>query len=265
MKRKKQLDGKIALITGASQGQGEAEARLFVERGARVILADINEKKGVKLQKELGTSAEFFKLNVASEEDWKELIKNIKSTFPHLNVLICNAGISPAPKNIENLKLEEYLKVVNTNQIGTFLAIKSSLSLLKKAKTASIITISSTAGLSGVTGLAPYASSKFAIRALTKVASLELGQYGIRVNSILPGPIDTEMLRPEGEWGIDMRKALANSNPLGRIGTSTDIAEMAAFLASDASSFCNGADFVVDGGILAGTFSPPDSTDPWEA
>ena len=92
-----------------------------------------------------------------------------------------------------------------------------------------------------------------------------MGQYGIRVNSILPGPIDTEMLRPEGEWGIDMRKALANSNPLGRIGTPTDIAEMAAFLASDASSFCNGADFVVDGGILAGTFSPPDSTAPWEA
>ena len=254
MNRRKQLDGKIALITGASQGQGEAEARLFVERGAKVILGDINEKKGMKLQKELGSSAEFFKLNVSSDEDWKELINSVKSRHRYLNVLICNAGISPAPKNIENLKLKEYLEVINTNQIGTFLAIKSSLPLLKKAKTASIITISSTAGLNGVTGLAPYASSKFAIRALTKVASLELGQYGI----------DTEMLRPEGEWGIDMRKALANSNPLGKIGTPTDIAEMAAFLASDASSFCNGADFVVDGGILAGTFSPPDSSDPWE-
>ncbi len=264
MTRKKQLEGKIALITGASQGQGEAEARLFVERGAKVILADINEKKGLKLEKELGDATKFFKLDVSSENNWKDLKKEIDSNYNLLDILICNAGISPAPKNIEDLKLSEYMKVINTNQIGTFLGIQACIPFLKKAKSGSIITISSTAGLNGVTGLAPYASSKFAIRALTKVASLELGRYGIRINSILPGPIDTEMLRPAGDWGVDMREALSSSNPTGRIGTPTDVAEMAAFLASDVSSFCNGADFVVDGGVLAGTFSSPDTKSPWE-
>ena len=189
----------------------------------------------------------------------------IGKSYKHLDILVSNAGISPAPKRIEELELKEYLKVININQIGTFLAIKSTIPYLKKSGKSSIITISSTAGINGVTGLAPYVSSKFAIRAITKVASLELGHYGIRVNSILPGPIDTEMLRDEGDWGIDMRKALSESNPLGRIGRPIDVAELAAFLASDVSSFCNGADFIIDGGILAGTYSPPDSKDPWES
>ena len=265
MMKKKQLEGKIALITGGSQGQGEAEARLFIETGAQVILGDINEKKGEDLAKELGSSAEFFKLDVALEKDWGGLMKEIDIKHNHLDILVSNAGISPPPKRIEDLELKEYLKVIDTNQIGTFLAIRSTIPLLKKSLSGSIITISSTAGLNGVTGLAPYASSKFAVRALTKVASLELGHYGIRVNCILPGPIDTEMLRPEGDWGVDMREALSNSNRSGRIGKPVDVAELVAFLASDASSFCNGADFVVDGGILAGTFSPPDAKDPWES
>ena len=136
---------------------------------------------------------------------------------------------------------------------------------MRKSGGGSIITISSTAGVTGVTGLAPYSSSKFAIRALTKVAALELGHYGIRINAILPGPIDTEMLTPEGGWGVDMRDALSKSNPLGRIGKPLDVAELAAFLASDASSFCNGGDFIIDGGVLAGTYSPPDGKDPWES
>ena len=262
---KKQLEDKIALITGGAQGQGMAEAKLFVERGAKVVIGDVNEKKGKELAEELGPSASFFKLDVSLQKDWEEIMLKINSKYSSLDILVSNAGISPAPKRIEDLDVEEYLKVININQIGSFLAIKSVIPLMRKSGGGSIITISSTAGVTGVTGLAPYSSSKFAIRALTKVAALELGHYGIRINAILPGPIDTEMLKPEGGWGVDMRDALSKSNPLGRIGKPSDVAELAAFLASDASSFCNGGDFIIDGGVLAGTYSPPDGKDPWES
>ena len=152
---------------------------------------------------------------------------------------------------IEETTEEEYRRVIEINQLGCFSSIKHSIAPMKQAGAGSIILISSTAGIDAVAGIAAYTSSKFAVKSLARVAALELGRSNIRVNTVHPGPIDTAM----SHWGgHDMRPALAKGNPMGRIGTPREVAEVVAFLASDASSYCTGGAFSVDGGETAGVF-----------
>ena len=248
------LDGKIALISGAARGQGAAEARLFVQEGGRVVIGDVLHEPGQTLADELGAAARFAALDVTREDDWAAAVALTVEAFGGLNVLVSNAGISPPPTPISATTLEEYVRVITVNQVGTFLGIRAVIDAMVAGGGGSIVVISSAGGIEGTWGLGPYVSSKFAVRGLTKVAALELARQGIRVNSVHPGPVDTAMLDPEAWHGVDVRRTMAEAMPLGRLARPAEIAELVLFLASDASSYSTGSEFVADGGHLAGPF-----------
>jgi 3alpha(or 20beta)-hydroxysteroid dehydrogenase len=246
------LEGKVALVTGAARGQGEAEARSFVEEGACVVLGDVLDDAGRKVADSLGAAALYLHHDVASEESWANAVATTLRVFERLDVLVNNAGIlQVAP--IERIALEDYMRVVRVNQAGCLLGMRAVIPAMRKAGGGSIINVSSTCGIEGSAGLVAYVATKFAIVGMTKTAALELGALGIRVNAILPGGIDTPMGRGdmEGFERIDTEAVYA-ALPLGRIGRPEEVAKLAVFLASDESSYCTGSQFVIDGGMTAG-------------
>lgn len=246
----KRLEGKVALITGGARGQGEAEARLFVVEGARVVIADVLDAEGQRLAAEFGEAAMFQHLDVTRPEDWTAVVRTAQERFGKLDVLVNNAGIIRlAP--IEELSLEDYRKVVEVNQVGCWLGMKAVLPAMKAAGGGAIVNTSSVAGMEGVTCGSAYVASKFAVRGMTKVAALEFGRYNIRVNSVHPGGIDTAMGRPP-EFADYDPSTTYRTLPIPRIGRPQEVAEMVLFLASEQSSYCTGAEFIIDGGMLAG-------------
>jgi 3alpha(or 20beta)-hydroxysteroid dehydrogenase len=250
------LEGKVVLISGAARGQGAAEARLLAAEGARVVLGDVLDDDGTAVAAELGDDrAAYEHLDVTSDADWAAGVQAAVSRFGALHVLVSNAGIAPRPKPIIRTSPEEYRRVIEVNQVAAFLGIRAAAPVIAEAGGGSIVLTSSVNGMVGAGGIAGYASSKFALRGLAKSAALELGRYQIRVNTIHPGPIDTAMVQPESWGGFDMRPGLAASMPLGRIGQPEEVAELVCYLASDASAFCTGSEFVIDGGFLAGPFN----------
>jgi 3alpha(or 20beta)-hydroxysteroid dehydrogenase len=244
------LDGKVALISGAARGQGEAEARSFVREGARVVLGDILDDDGEQVAKDIGADALYRHLDVTSADDWQAAVQAATANFGRLDILVNNAGILKLGL-IESMPLSEYLAVINVNQVGCYLGMQAAIPALRAAGGGSIINTSSTSGLIGMTGLAAYTASKFAIRGMTKVAAMELGHEGIRVNSVHPGGIDTAMTKLP-EFGAIDQEAAYRTQPIPRIGQPEEVAELMVFLASDASSFCTGAEFVIDGGFTTG-------------
>lgn len=246
----KQLEGRVALITGGARGQGAAAARLFVAQGAEVVIADILTQEGEQLAQELGEAAIFQKLDVTSESDWKAVVATAKERFGKLDILVNNAGILTL-QPIEHMSLEDYLKVIQINQVGTWLGMKSVLPAMKEAGGGAIVNTSSVNGFEGVAYGSAYTASKFAVRGMTKVAALEYGQYNIRVNSVHPGGIDTPMARPPEMEEHDSSETYSRL-PIPRIGQPEEVAELVLFLASDKSSYCTGSEFVIDGGMLAG-------------
>ncbi|MBV1881205.1 MAG: glucose 1-dehydrogenase [Pseudomonadales bacterium] len=244
------LEGKVAIITGGARGQGAAEAALFVKEGAKVVITDVLTEEGEKLSAELGQNVLFLKQDVTQEESWIGVVKMTVEHFGKVDILINNAGIiRMAP--LVSTTLEDYMAVTNVNQVGVFLGMKSVVAAMTKAGGGSIVNISSIDGLVGMTMATAYVASKFAVRGMTKVAALELGQFGIRVNSIHPGGVATPMLEIPG-LEIDPEDNVFNSVPLGRIGQPEDIAKLASYLASDESSYSTGSEFVVDGGMTCG-------------
>lgn len=197
------LDGKVALISGAARGQGEAEARAFVREGARVVLGDVLDDLGLRVADELGRAATYVHLDVTRPDHWAAAVHTATSAFDQLDVLVNNAGILRVG-TIEQMPLEEYLQVVRVNQVGCFLGMQAAIPALRAAGGGSIVNTSSTSGLSGMAGTGPYAASKFAVRGMTKTASIELGPDNIRVNSVHPGGIDTPMTAaPPGFEDVD--------------------------------------------------------------
>jgi len=245
------LEGKVALITGAARGQGAAEARLFAQRGAKVMLCDVLDTEGQAVAAEIGANAAYQRLDVTSESDWKKVVQATVDKFGKLNVLVNNAGIITPVKEIGDTSLSDYMKVINVNQVGVFLGMREVVAPMKKAGGGSIVNISSIDGLIGMTGGTAYCASKFAVRGMTKVAALELGKYGIRVNSIHPGGILTPMMTGAG---LDAQTAgdIFGKVPLGRIGQPEEMATLAAYLASDDASYSTGSEFIADGGLTAG-------------
>jgi 3alpha(or 20beta)-hydroxysteroid dehydrogenase len=239
------LDGKVALVSGAARGMGEAHARLFVAEGARVVLGDVLDEPGGKLAAELGDAAHFLHLDVTQEDSWRRAVAAAGERYGRLDVLVNNAGILHFSR-LEETALEDFERVVRVNQTGCFLGMKAAIPALRAAGGGSIVNVSSIAGLQGVWSGVSYTASKFAVRGMTKSAALELGADGIRVNSVHPGGVDTPMLDGLGQGpGYD-------DQPIARIGRPQEVAELVLWLASDASSYCTGAEFVVDGGATAG-------------
>ena len=185
------LAGKVAIVTGGAKGMGEATVRLFVEHGARVVIGDIAEEQGQALAEELGEAAVFCRMDVTSQDDWTKAVA-VAQEFGPLNVLVNNAGMVHMA-SITDTSPEDFMKVVEVNQLSTFLGVRAVIEPMKAAGVGSIINVSSIDGLHSCSGLGAYSSSKWAVRGFTKAAAIELGQYGIRVNSVHPGGIYTSM------------------------------------------------------------------------
>ena len=239
------LDGKVAIITGAARGQGEAEARLFAAEGARVVITDVIADRGAALAAQIGAGARFVRQDVSREADWNHVIAEALAAFGRIDILINNAAISGATK-LEATLPDDYDRVYRVNQFGVYLGMRAVLEPMKAVGGGCIINISSVAGVKGTSTLFPYAASKWAVRGMTKAAALELARYKIRVNAIVPGIIETEMLR---ETPLGMSDVLLRTTPMRRMGAVEEIAGAALYLASDAAAFVTGIDLTVDGGM----------------
>ena len=242
------LNGKIALVTGGAAGMGAAHARGIVAEGGKVLIGDLADEAGQQLADELGDSAIFVHMNVTESADWDNAVKVARDTFGGLNVLVNNAGIM-GMGSIATYSEEDWDRVMAINVKGAFLGIKHSFEALKESQPASIINVSSVTGLQGVGGLAPYSTSKWALRGLTKSAALEFANKGIRVNTIFPGTIASPM-------NLVTPGADAEKSSLTRAADPAEITALVVYLASDESGFSSGADFVADGGVTAGSVMP---------
>lgn len=242
------LSGKVAIITGAAQGQGAAEARLFADLGARVVLTDVLAERGQQVAASIGAAARFVPHDVADENGWAAVVDTAITEFGGVDALVNNAAICRVVPLVEQT-VDGFETMLRVNLIGPFLGMQAVIEPMKAAGGGSIINVSSQAGLQGLTGYSAYGASKWGLRGMSKVAALELGPAGIRVNTVFPGMIDTPMVAhlevvrgPGGHPGA----------PLNRVGAPEEVAEVVAFLASDASSYISGADLSVDGGASAG-------------
>jgi 3alpha(or 20beta)-hydroxysteroid dehydrogenase len=238
------LDSKIALITGGARGQGAAEAERFVAEGATVYITDVLVEDGEATAERLGAGVNFLEHDVTSEADWAAVVAAVIEAEGRIDVLVNNAGIFKIARALDT-SLDDWNRMIAINQTGVFLGIRECGRVMKEQESGSIINISSVAGLGGVGIAHAYAASKWAVRGMTKSAALEFSRCGVRVNSVHPGIIDTDMMRDSGVPNP------TEGIPMGRTGTADEVANMVLFLASDESSYCSGHEFVVDGAMKA--------------
>ncbi|MQG83650.1 MAG: glucose 1-dehydrogenase [SAR202 cluster bacterium] len=244
------LDGKVALISGGSKGQGAAEAKLFAQEGAKVVLADILDDEGKKIEAEInetGGEAMYLHLDVTSEADWAAAVRAAVDSYGKLDILVNNAGIL-LRKGVEETSAEEWDRVQDVNSKGVFLGVKAAIPAMREAGGGSIVNISSIAGLRGSTSTA-YGASKGLVRLLTKSTAVQYGPEGIRCNSVHPGIIETDMTE-EMLDSVGREQWLART-PLRIIANAHDVALGVLYLASDESRYVTGSELVIDGGITA--------------
>ncbi|MBS4754322.1 glucose 1-dehydrogenase [Nocardioides sp. zg-ZUI104] len=242
------LDSKIAIVTGGAQGQGAAISRAYAAEGARVVIADVAEQEGRAVAAEIGDAAHFVSHDVSDAASWQRVMEETSTRFGAVDVLANNAGILRFG-DIERMPVEEVELLWRVNQLGVFLGMQAVTRTMRKNGGGSIINASSVEGLAGMPSCTAYAATKWAIRGMTKCAAMELGPRGIRVNSVHPGMIDTPMTRAHG--GDAAMEYGASKVPLRRVGVPEDVAGLYVFLASDESSYLNGAEIAVDGGVTS--------------
>jgi len=246
------FEGRTVLVTGAAKGQGAEEARRFAAEGASVVVADVLDAEGEATAKEIGDAARFVHLDVTSEDDWAAVCGGLDV----LHVLVNNAGVLGAFAPMFDSEVEAFRRTLDINVVGAFLGLKHAGAVIARSGGGAIVNISSISGMWGTPYAPAYTASKWGVRGLTKAAAVELGRRGIRVNSVHPGGVLTDMTRAMGDDGsTDWYKRL----PVPRIGTVDDVAGAVLFLASDEAAYITGAELVVDGGTLAGdlTLIPP--------
>jgi NAD(P)-dependent dehydrogenase (short-subunit alcohol dehydrogenase family) len=259
----KELDGKVAIVTGGASGIGRATAELLARAGAHTVVADIDER-GAEVARAIvagGGGAEYAPLDVTDERAWESLVQTVLGARGHLDVLVNNAGIAVG-RQVTEMSYEEWRKVLAVNVDGTFFGTKHALRAMRHARTAGVIVnISSAAGIVGTPGASAYAASKGAVRLFTKAVALECAAEGIRVNSIHPGAVKTPIWEKGEKWSEFVAKAggpdaawgqIAKSTPLGRMAEPEEIAFLVLYLASDRARFVTGSELVIDGGYTAG-------------
>ncbi|MEC0371078.1 SDR family oxidoreductase [Paenibacillus chibensis] len=240
------LEGKVAIVTGGASGIGECMVDLFAHEGAIVIAADINDL-GLE-QASQKHNVQGMRLNVASDEEWEKLAKEVNERFGKIDILVNNAGIS-SEKPYDQIDIEDWQKMLSINGFGPFAGIKHVAPYMAAQKKGSIVNISSYTAMIGQ-GFNHYSASKGAVRALSKAASTAFGRQGIRVNALFPGIIETPMTKALST-SQDLLGQLIQATPLQRLGQPMDIANAALFLASDDSSYITGSELVIDGGYSA--------------
>lgn len=247
------LKDKVAIVTGAAQGIGEATARAFIAEGASVVITDVNEEKGSKLAKELGKKALFIKQDVSDTDDWKNLVTRAETQYGHINILVNNAGTFGQVANVMDLDDDVYLKTISINQNSVFYGMKYVLPSMLKAGEGSIINVSSMAGIVAVKGYpsVAYVASKFAVRGMSKAAAMEFADKNIRVNSVHPGFIKTPMTASAFTGEDSMNEIASQLVPLKRLSEASEVANLIVFLGSNESSYITGTEQIIDGGVTA--------------
>lgn len=243
------LQDKVAIVTGGASGMGAATARIFAREGAKVVIADLLADEGKALAKEIGAAARFQKLDVTKEADWKNALDATLGAWGKVDVLVNNAGISGSDPDL--LSLDVWNRVVEINQRGVFLGLRTIIPAMQANKKGSIVNTSSISGLVGQTMVhMAYNASKAAVHLMTKAAAVQFAKDGIRVNSVHPGvmpPMRTSKLTADPK----IRAGMLRTIPMGRVGTVDEVANANLFLASDEASYVTGTELVVDGGYLA--------------
>ncbi len=240
------FDGKVVLISGGARGQGAAEARLLVAEGAKVVIGDVLDDEGAKLARELGSAATYLHHDVTNEDDWARAVNNAEA-LGGLHGLINNAGIYQ-PKPLLETDTELWERHIRINQYGCFLGMKAVVPAMERVGGGAIVNISSSAGLRGSPLAFAYSATKWALRGMTKSAAMDLAKRNIRVNSVHPGPIETDMLKA---WAPEWREQRLNAVPMHRTGTADEVARVVLFLLSDESAYITGAEVAIDGGTTA--------------
>jgi 3alpha(or 20beta)-hydroxysteroid dehydrogenase len=250
------LENKVAIITGAARGLGAATARLFSAEGARVVLGDVLDLEGAALARELGAAALYQHHDVSDEDCWQRLLSACRAAFGGADILINNAGVL-LMRGLLDTSRADFERVLDINLLGTFLGIRTCAPHFIERGGGAIVNISSIDGLKGSNATSAYSASKWGVRGLTKVAAMELGHRGVRVNSVHPGGINTPMTaRPGPEAQAATQRYFRATVPLSRIGQPEEVARAILFLASDEASYVCGAELTVDGGMVIGPYYP---------
>lgn len=241
------LAGRVAIVTGAARGMGEAEARLLAAEGAAVVLGDVRVEQAEAVAADIGEAAVAVHLDVTDPDHWAAAVE-LAAGRGGVDVLVNNAGIH-GTSPLESESVDTLRAMFDVNVVGAFLGMQAVLAPMRAAGRGSIVNVSSTAGLAGLPYHAAYGASKWALRGLSRTAAVEWGPHGIRVNTVHPGPIETDMLPPPR--GAEMGENRFARLPLGRAGRPEEVARLVLHLASDESSYQTGGEFVVDGGSVA--------------
>lgn len=239
------VSGKTVIVTGGARGLGAAFARRLVAEGASVVIGDLLADEGKAVADELGDAALFVPLDVTDETSWREAVRRTDETYGPVSGLVNDAGVVHVDP-IETLDEADYRRVIDVNQVGVFLGMKSVLPSMREAGGGSIVNVSSIGGIIAFSRILGYTASKWAVRGMTKTAAQEFGQYGIRVNSLHPGVVATEMTADS-----DRSHAMVANQPLPREADPAEMASLVLFLLSDEASYCTASEFVADGGFTS--------------